>query len=65
MIWIVTCCLFYPGYLFFEFDKFWMKSEPENVMAFGRILDEFRRTIESILKYASTAHLILESVAKE
>ena len=37
-----------------------MKSEPENVMAFGRIHDEFKLTIEAVLKYGPTASLELQ-----
>jgi len=45
------------GYLFHEFDQFWMKSEPENIMAFGRIQNEFKVTIEAVLKYGPNASL--------
>ena len=29
------------GYLFVEFDKFWLSKEPENVMAFPQLRSEF------------------------
>lgn len=47
-------------YLFYEFDKYWVKSEPENVMAFGRIRDEFKLRVENNLRHAATARLCLE-----
>uniref|UniRef100_H2Z9Q9 ELMO domain-containing protein n=1 Tax=Ciona savignyi TaxID=51511 RepID=H2Z9Q9_CIOSA len=47
-------------YLMFEFDKFWMKSEPENVMAFGRVRDEFKQTIDAVLKFVPSAKLALD-----
>ncbi|XP_078494744.1 ELMO domain-containing protein 2 [Ciona intestinalis] len=49
------------SYLMFEFDKFWMKSEPENVMEFSRIRDEFNQTVEAVLKYVPSANLSLDN----
>nr|CAB3242141.1 ELMO domain-containing protein 2 [Phallusia mammillata] len=48
-------------YLFYEFDKFWMKSEPENVMEFSRIRGEFMKTIQDLLAYLPTARLLMET----
>ena len=34
-------CSIIIGYLFVEFDKFWLSKEPENVMAFPQLRSEF------------------------
>ncbi len=41
------CFVFPSGYLFYQFDKFWLESKPDNVMAFPRVKAEFQCLIES------------------
>ncbi|CAK8683692.1 unnamed protein product [Clavelina lepadiformis] len=47
-------------YLCYEFDKFWIKSEPENVMAFGRIREEFKKTVKVMLQLVESAVLAID-----
>lgn len=37
-------------YLFYEFDKLWIESKPENMMEFSAIFERFESTIRSELR---------------
>ncbi|XP_077984268.1 ELMO domain-containing protein 2-like [Glandiceps talaboti] len=37
-------------YLLFEFDKFWLKEKPRDVMEFSRIRDKFQKKMTKMLK---------------
>ena len=37
------------GYLIVEFDAYWMKSKPENVMAFPTVRDAFSEELRAQL----------------
>ena len=38
-----------------------MKSEPENIMLFGQLRDEFLKTVEDVLSLAPSASLALDA----
>jgi len=50
-------------YLFSQFDEFWMKSEPENIMAFGEIRGKFLEKIENQLICPQSALLKLNDIS--
>ena len=37
--------LLFTGYLFFEFNKFWIAEKPRDVMDFSRIRDKFQENL--------------------
>lgn len=41
-------------YLFYEFDRFWIESKPENVMDFARIKERFENAVRTSLANRST-----------
>lgn len=52
-------------YLLFEFDRFWLESEPANIMDFREIYQSFEITIMEALQKDSTVfktNLIVEDV---
>ncbi|KAH8278873.1 hypothetical protein KR018_010555 [Drosophila ironensis] len=52
-------------YLFFEFDRFWMDSDPRNIMDFGEIYQAFEITKLEALHHDDTlfkTNLVVESV---
>lgn len=52
-------------YLLFEFDRFWLESEPKNIMDFREIYQSFECTILAVLENDKTifkANLIVEKV---
>lgn len=40
----------FPGYLFYEFDKFWLAEKPRDIMEFNRIRTKFEENIRKKLK---------------
>lgn len=42
-------CFLLPGYLVYEFDKFWLEEEPESIMYFNLYREKFHERIKGLL----------------
>lgn len=45
-------------YLFYEFDRYWIESKPQNMMEFSNIYKKFEKSIRSSLRNKSTVFRI-------
>lgn len=45
-------------YLFYEFDRFWLESKPQNMMEFSNIQRKFEKSVRDSLKNKSTVFRI-------
>jgi len=43
-------CVFLPGYLAYEFDKFWVAEEPESIMQFNQYREKFHTIVKTNLQ---------------
>ena len=42
--------VFFSGYVFHEFDKYWFSENPKDIMEFGRIREKFRKKLKHRLR---------------
>ena len=43
-----------PGYLLYEFDKFWFEEKPRDIMEFNRVKNKYQKRLLTMLKDKNT-----------
>lgn len=61
---VVSLCLC-AGALYEQFDKFWIAKEPENVMAFNAVREDYKQALQESLRTAYTCHLPAEQIIRK
>ena len=59
----IALCV-HAGLLFEQFDKFWIAKEPESVMAFNVVREEFKQSLQAMLRTSCSLSLPVEQLTR-